>query len=192
MSTLKVDNIENLSGESLGVWTLIEAVDFSSSVSSVDFTTGIDSTYDTYMLIGSGMHTDNAATDACIQGYINGAWQTSGYRVIGQRIRWTGSSSVQDTGTFTDCLSISYLYPKGASDEGVDFKVIFSNPASTSYHAQAMGEWWGEDNASNVLYNNCCGVYQSGTQAMTGVRLRIRNGVTFSGHKVALYGLKYS
>jgi len=84
------------------------------------------------------------------------------------------------------------LNPKGGSNQGVDFKVIFNNPSSTSYRVQAMGEWWGEDNAVNLVYNNCAGVYRGGNQAMTGIRLRIRNGVSFNGYKVALYGLKYS
>lgn len=192
MSTLKVDNIENLSGDSIGVWTLIQANDLSASVSSVDFTTGIDSTYDTYMLIGSGVH-GSGATDISIQGYINGAFQSSNYMVIMQRIiRTTTSVNNQDTTNYTDCLSAAYLNTNGGSNQGVDFKVIISNPSSTAYHTQAMGEWWGEDSGPNLIYNNCCGVYRGGNQAMTGIRLRMRNGVSFTGHKVALYGLKYS
>tara|TARA_R110001632_G_scaffold180482_1_gene300597 strand:- start:68 stop:670 length:603 start_codon:yes stop_codon:yes gene_type:complete len=79
--------------ETGGAWTLLSTITASGS-SKVTFDSGIDSTYNRYVIIGSGIYGSSSAGFGA-QLKIGGSWQSSGhyYQHIRQVIGSTGSSS---------------------------------------------------------------------------------------------------
>jgi len=76
-----------------GAWTLLSTITASSS-STVTFDSGIDSTYNRYVIVGSGIYGSSSAGFGA-QLKIGGSWQSSGhyYQHIRQVIGASGSSS---------------------------------------------------------------------------------------------------
>lgn len=172
-------------------WVLIEAQDISSPQATVDFTTGIDSTYEHYVLT-----CDNGvvATDAVaiwVRLRQTATYQTTNYahRSIGN-IGGT-ATPVGDTATNDAKFIVS---PAGftvgnAGNEQFNFEIFFSNPASTTFPKQIRGLFSGVAADGNLIGGEVSGsFYGTPSTAANGIRVMTSSG-NISG-KFKLYGIR--
>lgn len=171
-----------------GSWERIETIN-TGSASSWDFETGINSTYDTYVLVWHMIPaTDNAVLYMRVQ--VAAAYPTSGYE-------WStfhlDTTSMAAGGSDSDS-QFSPHSDRGNGNlatEGCAGKMYFHEPSSTTLHK--MFHWTGYvvDVAANGFSTGGGGKYEGGTGAITGIRLYYSTGNIASG-EATLYGIKNS
>ena len=158
-----------------------------SSDATIDFTSGISSTYKTYMLTGSLVvpATDNVG--AQLQVSVSSTFQTSDYK-------W-GSFYVLDTGGTagsgsTSDSKISLDTSVGsASGEGCSFVLYLHNPSNTAIYKHIEGLFVSSNLSNTLVARRFAGWYNGGTGAIDGLRFSFSSGDVESGEFV-LYGMK--
>jgi hypothetical protein len=171
-----------------GSWTRLQTIS-TGSAASWDFETGINSTYDTYVLVWHTIPaTDNALLYARVQ--VAAAYPTSGYE-------WStfhlDTTSMAAGGSDSDS-QFSLHSDRGQGNlatEGCAGKMYFHEPSSTTLHK--MFHWTGYvvDTSSNGYSTGGGGKYEGGTGAITGIKLYYSSGNIASG-EATLYGIANS
>jgi hypothetical protein len=174
-----------------GAWTLIESQTASSSA-TLEFTSSIDSTYASYVLVGAGVlpATDGAAL------YFRAS--TDGGSTWLSTSEYAYSTDQATVGTFTHSVtsatgtSLYNIQPGvgGASTEGASFHLIVNQPASAALHKGITGQ---------VAAPNTSGVFKGGTTmgalltatAIDGFQIYFSTGNIASG-RVTLYGIAHA
>ncbi|MFQ5624637.1 MAG: hypothetical protein ACE5FS_14725 [Paracoccaceae bacterium] len=174
---------------STGGWDLIESQTASASA-TLDFTTGIDGTYDAYALVLTNVlpATDGAALWLRVQE--SAAWQADAadyaYRYETRIVNASTYNASNSTGDAKIVLAGAAV--GGAAGEGASGKIEFYGPATTAYH----GFTWNiiEQDTTPITRNLVGGgAYIGATGAVTGVRVMFSTGNIASG-TIALYGLR--
>jgi hypothetical protein len=167
-----------------------------SGVTSVEFTSGIDSTYEIYLFKFINIHpqTDfthlyfNASTDGGSN--YNVAKTTSSFRAIHDESDATaslsyrtGTDSAQDTGDIFVFDGVG-----NGSDESASGEFWLYKPSSTTYvkHMMWNFNWYQKDSVTMQIFN---GGYCNTTSAINAVRFNWSSGNIDDG-KVILYGVE--
>jgi hypothetical protein len=171
-----------------GSWTRLQTIS-TASAASWDFETGINSTYDTYVLVWHTIPaTDNALLYARVQ--VAAAYPTSGYE-------WStfhlDTTSMAAGGSDSDG-QFSMHSDRGQGNlatEGCAGQMMFHEPSSTTLYK--MFHWTGYvvDTAANGFSTGGGGKYEGGTGAITGIKLYYSSGNIASG-EATLYGIANS
>jgi hypothetical protein len=166
---------------------------------SVDFTSGIDSTYDHYIIGIDGLKAATDQTNLLMRVYdaTLADWQSDAadYQWAGRIIVNTNEGSASSTGdssmnltTALGTLSISNADPYRAA-----YQIHLFNPSNTTYAKNIM--WDGAYRtaaASNYIARIAgAGTYIGATNAITGVRFLMSSGNITAGN-FYLYGVKKS
>ncbi|MEO5373162.1 MAG: hypothetical protein H7840_02655 [Alphaproteobacteria bacterium] len=178
-----------IAAASSSTWVFIQT-QTASNVASLDFTTGINSTYECYCLRFDNIRP--ASADILFgRVYCNGSWQASSYASSGYGGLGGGGiqGAVDTTGA---CLSRDNQTSVASttSSGGVSGFLYIFNPAETAMHKHMMYDAcrFGGSNADRLLGAS---MYTGGTQAVTGLRLLFES-VNIASGRATLYGLKHS
>jgi hypothetical protein len=175
-----------------GSWVLISSIVASGS-STVDFTSGIDSTYKTYAVIGSGLTLSGTAEQPLYARVRTaGTFKTANYGQALNRLDTNSSGAPTNTNSTEDAVGIILATRVSAlAAAGSGFTMYFSNPSSTTQRKAFYGQSFinSEDNYVSQL-GVFGGVHTIGTAAVDGLRF-VAVGGTLSG-TFSLYGIKTS
>tara|TARA_R110002012_G_scaffold313148_1_gene524494 strand:- start:1159 stop:2157 length:999 start_codon:yes stop_codon:yes gene_type:complete len=163
-----------------------------SNDSTVEITSGINSTYDIYKiyLVGVTVSLDNGSQNFEFQYQIGGSFITANYRYAVHRNHSgsaTGSGYVSQSAS---AIRINADVTGGASTEALDMLITLYTPSSTSKHKQIT--YQGVNfTANNQLENwSGCGINDN-AGAVTGFRVQPSAG-TFPAGNIYLYGVNKS
>jgi hypothetical protein len=184
-----------------GSWTYLATVTASNSA-TMEFTSNIDSTYDTYAFVGSHLIPTVDSSFLLMQYYdTGGSWALPSYG--GALFGNSGNTMVAEgvTPSTVDYFKTTHLNGNaGVSNVtargGVSFIYYVFNPSNTTYWTQALGQL---STMPSSLVTNDGAVFNFShvfhrTQAVTGVRFRVDNTTTgnIASGTVRMYGIKNS
>ena len=193
-----ISNITAVAGLSSGAMNLITTNTISSGVSSSDFTSGIDSTYDTYIFKYYNVHpaTNNVKFTFQVEvgtGTTYGQSITSSDFILqhseDDSATEFGYASANDQSNGTAFQSIAQLVGNGADESASGDLYIFS-PSNTTFvkHFMAIGNHYRQDNYTRAHYT---AGYVNTTTALTRVSFKFTSGNIDSG-VIKMYGISKS
>lgn len=172
-----------------GASILLSTVTASASATA-DVETTFDSTYDTYMLIGTTILPATDSTDLYCRLKIGGSYQT------GSNYEYHANISAAGATTYAGSASGSAPFIKMADSTsntaagGINFVMYIHNPTSTA--ARKHIEWIGSSETggggTSVKTASGMGHWNAATTALTGVRFFMSSGNIASG-TFRLYGI---
>jgi len=160
-----------------------------STSSSVDFT-GLDATYDAYLLVITDVVPGTANANMYIR-YGTGAtptWETTGYQYH------VGSSRANST-TYASLADIAQAQIRATSTlgttsgYGLSGHLFIHNPASAAEYKKTIGMLCYMDNTNNVLMQSFLTGLRASVTAITAIRFYMSTGNIASG-RFTLYGIK--
>ena len=176
---------------SAGALTLLSTVTASNSA-TVDVETTFSSTYDAYLIVGTGI-TQTAVESLNARMKIGGTYiSTATYKY---HIHAMVSASAAYDAVVSSAASeilVSGQYPSTGAEQSIDFIMRVYTPASTAF--TKMIDWQGVTTTNNSpirLMGFSGAGYNTGTGALTGMRFLFGTGNILAG-KFRLYGLANS
>ena len=171
-----------------GASVFISSQTVSSAVASVDFTSGISSTYDDYVVYFSDVTPVNNGVNMRLRLYKSGAFQSTGY--------FTSSASFKTTAGLQSSDALTYIY---MSDSTISNTVAVINGSCTFFNmnsalgnrATAVGQLFFNSPSSGAQSTTIFGGNQSTAAATTGIQFFFSSGNVNSG-TFRLYGIKKS
>lgn len=176
---------------SAGALTLLSTVTASNSA-TVDVETTFDSTYDAYLLIGTGItQTNTESLNARMK--IGGTYiSTTTYKYHNHKMSSSNTTYEAIASTGAAQIVVSNQYPSTGAQQSIDFVMRIYTPASTAF--EKMIDWQGvtTDNNSPIRLIGFSGAASNtGTGALTGMRFLFGAGNILAG-KFRLYGIANS
>lgn len=182
-----------ISGASLtdvggGAWNYISSVTASSS-SSLDFTSGIDSTYDVYMFYGSSivLSTDTTVNIRVGAGSFASGASDYNFSVTRQSVGgWNQASDAAHTS-----MDMGHAqYSGGAVGEATHFRILLYSPSDATHNKVIEAHQYGQDSSGSPQNNMLVGQRDS-TLAITRLQVLPASGTITSGI-IRMYGLAKS
>jgi hypothetical protein len=176
---------------SSGALTLLSTVTASTSA-SVDIETTFSSTYDAYLIVGTGItQTSTESLNARMK--IGGAYiSTTTYKYHNHAMK-SSSATYEAIASASDSkIIVSNQYPSTGAQQSIDFVMRIYTPASTAF--EKMIDWQGvttDDNSPTRLMGFSGAGLNTGTGALTGIRFLFGSGNILAG-KFRLYGIANS
>jgi len=175
-----------------GGLVLISSTNVTSGVSDVQFTSGIDSTYNVYKIIISNSHgaTDNADMELLISTDGGSSYASSDYTFVFDS--QDGASNTGDENSESSSRILLTGDNVGASgNESYSAEIILYNPASTVFYKKF--EYRSTYFEKNNLICECRGVasYKANTSAINAIKLKFSSGNIDLG-RFSLYGIAHS
>jgi len=171
-----------------GAWTLIETQNVTTGVSSVDFDSGIDSTYDTYKLIISGMHSVNDGVDIYLR-YSNDGGST--YETLVYEYHETQTKSTSTSYSALASTSASFIFIGELRDQasgGYNGEITLFEPSNSSKYTcvswvcmQSEQEPWNHSGVAN----------RQVTEVTNALRIVLSSGNIDDG-RFSLYGISHT
>lgn len=193
--TARSTDAEGVAYEPRGNLVLIEDHEVSGTEATIDFTSGIDSTYETYVLNISGLEVDTDQVEIHLQ-FGTGAgptWQTTGYDTGGEARTPTeydlGVNNVSEI-RFIATGAAAGDKVGNAAGESFRGRIEIFDPANTGLFTgiNALVSWVTADGGAA---NARVGGHWETTTAVTAFRLKPSSG-NFDGGRVTLYGLRHA
>jgi hypothetical protein len=149
---------------SAGALTLLSTVT-AVNAATADIETTFSSTYDSYLIIGSGVF---GGSNLTVRLKIGGTYQTSSdYHAHRSNVSSTSTSYAAETSNPLSAINFAPL--DGTIGDPLNFNLFLSNPSSTTTKKSIF--WQGTQNGfTNVRVINGGGQYSNSTAALTGVR----------------------
>lgn len=183
----------------LGGLVLLQSQTASIAVATMDFTTGIDATYDAYMLVIKAFVPSTDDTQLLLRVATSGpTWQAGAgaYAWAGTFVGpgGTASGDGSSVGSPTTAIPISLLSTStnrvgNVSGEGIDAVVRITSPASTLNRKRVSWQAaYTSANAQEISVNGA-GAYGA-TSAIVGLRLLFSSGNIAATSSASLYGVR--
>jgi hypothetical protein len=169
-----------------GALVLLSTVTASNSA-TVDIESTFDSTYDVYKLIISGLTPVNDNGSITVTMKIGGTYLTTATYVYHHSVPTSNATTYAGTASAAD--NYIYLASVGnAASKSANYEITIFNPSSTAFSKQIT--WHGTTIRSGSGYatNSSGGGHNTGTAALTGIRMAVDNGNILAG-KFRLYGV---
>jgi hypothetical protein len=174
-----------------GALTLLSTVTASASA-TVDIESTFSSTYDSYMLVGTGITAANDGVNLFAQMKLGGAYDTGANYVFHTQHSTSAATTYQATNS-AGATSIRIFGGDGISNNASasgNFTMYISNPSSTALRKQIY--FTGSCVSYSLVHIHACGSgHNTATTALTGIRLFLGSGNITSG-KFRLYGISNS
>lgn len=179
-------------------WALIQSqtAPGGAGVSSIDFTTGINTTYNHYCFLINGLVPSTSTDDLWLRISTDGGstWPSGGTDYRHSRLYFDSQpSGVTAPGANIDSKIVlaTGMYVTGGT--GLDGRVWLSNPGDGTFFKSIRGDLSYFTNPAAAYYSNVLsgGSYLSATTAINGIRFKCSTGNIKSG-TIALYGIKKS
>jgi len=174
-----------------GSMVLISTTTVSGTPASVDITSGIDSTYDAYIITLSGVQpaTDNAFLYAKISTDGGSTWKggASDYQFhVAHGLAGSSAYSAQSLAAHTNMIISQGV--GNASNEGFNGVLTLHNPASSSLYTTLQVDGHSLDPSSVIERAIGCNAYNAVT-AVDGIQFYFSTGNMVAG-TIRLYGIK--
>lgn len=192
--TISIAALSNGAGSSLrGGWQLID-VQTASTSATLDFTKGINSTFDMYMFVLTNIlpATDGAGLQLRVSEDAGSNWQSDAtdyeYHFELRKSSSATPSSVNSQGATSILITAATI--GSAAGEALNGTVYAHGPASTTNHMFRYDVVYMSNDATAELFQSTgVGVRNDATTAITGVRFLMSSGNITSG-SIAMYGLR--
>jgi len=183
----------------LGGWVLLQSQTAGAPVSSIDFTTGIDSTYDAYALVIKAFVPSTDDVQLLLRVATSGpTWQSGAgaYAWAGTFVGpgGTASGDGSSVGSPTTAIPLSLISTStnrvgNTSGEGFDGVVMITAPSSSLNRKRVS--WQGAYTSANAqeISVNGAGAYGA-TTPIVGLRLLFSSGNIAATSAASLYGLR--
>ena len=171
----------------LSAWVHLSTVTASSSA-TVNIESTFDSTYDAYVLVGSGITFAAAGAGLECQMKVGGAYASSGYTSHSYLM---SSGSAAYNGYITTTTDFLIVNDTGtASTDTASFQLFLTQPSSTAF---SKGSYWTAYMGKGTV-TQCGGGWgtQSAITALTGLRFLMSDASNINGGKFRLYGISNS
>lgn len=173
---------------STGALTLISSQTVSTAVANVDFTSGITSTYDDYLIIYGNVLCSSNNSEVAVNLYKSGAFQTSGYM-----FQYSDSRDLTIVTTNGSVSATRVQFNSGNTTANVTRQsgrvMLSSVNTATAYAAQVYGNIMGTGGLSEKNYASFGGGAQSTAAVVTGIRFYWGSGGNFTSGTFRLYGV---
>lgn len=153
---------------------------------TVDFT-GIDGTYNSYMLVGSNVVPANDANTAFIRVSIAGSFKSGAADYGWIAFFMSGASNGNLIDLSDSEIQIGQTLGSAAG-EGFSFHLHLPNPANITLYKNIYGTLANSNTSNEPVLFNFHGRYIAGTQAIDGLRFLFTGGNVESG-EFTLYGM---
>jgi hypothetical protein len=174
-----------------GALTLLSTVT-ASGASTVDIETTFNSTYDAYLLIGSGITQDVNNNSIWARMKIGGSYVTSAYRYGAFQVGSDISPNPTDAGASQSATSLPVIDILGSAAEcSADFTMWIYNPSSTAFCKYYLCDSITKHSASQIRSQRSVGS-NDGTAALTGIRFYNKATAGLISGKFRLYGISNS
>jgi hypothetical protein len=171
--------------------TLLSTVT-ASGASTVDIETTFNSTYDAYLLIGSGITQDVNNNSIWARMKIGGSYVTSAYRYGAFQVGSDISPNPTDAGASQSATSLPVIDILGSAAEcSADFTMWIYNPSSTAFCKYYLCDSITKHSASQIRSQRSVGS-NDGTAALTGIRFYNKAVAGLISGKFRLYGISNS
>ena len=173
-----------------GAWTLISTTSISSAT-SFSVTSGIDSTYDVYKVLFSGVQFDTDDRTHKMQLYVSASLVTaSDYKYSIARHNSAGSNA-QPVSAGGDHIQINGDSNEADVDSPWDHEMTIYGPATSSQFTQVTFQ------GLNILHGGAINTYTGGgilenTGAVTGFKIYNAGSGNYTAGKIRLYGISNS
>ena len=166
-----------------------------SSDTSIDFTTGIDSTYQQFVIYFTDivLATDDKNLWLRVSEDAGGSWKSGA-----SDYTWTHAQSNSSTttgGSTGDTKIILSSYGTtgttmlgNASGEAFSGRIVIANPSATGTRKRVYGQACYTIAAGNMSHGTIAGAYIGTTNAITGIRI-LADGVNLTSGQIDLYGV---
>ena len=174
-----------------GSWNLLSTTTVSSGVSAVDITSGIDSTYKNYAIIGNDLHPATDAEQIKVQ-----VFSSQGSPDTGSRYRFATYGGQDNSGSLnlnrSDGMADHILIHAneiggGVASEAAGFELFLYNPSGTTFRKYIRTSCTAETQTNPSCAYFGVGNYQD-TAAITGVRIFMASG-NIDNAVIKLYGI---
>ncbi len=161
-----------------------------SNDATIDFTSGIDNTYDAYLLIGSAVVPATDAVTAMVRASVGGVFKSGASDYGWARFAWNSGGTSSTTGDGSDTAWDIATSIGSAAGEGMRFSIIIGSPSNTSLRTLCSGNVSYDHSGGSLLGISFSGrtVGTIGTSAVDGFRFLFSSGNVESG-EFTLYGL---
>ncbi len=183
----------------LGGWVLLQSQTAGAPVSSIDFTTGIDSTYDAYALVIKAFVPSTDDTQLLLRVATSGpTWQSGAgaYAWAGTFVGpgGTASGDGSSVGSPTTAIPLSLISTTNnkvgnTSGEGFDCIVFITSPSSTLNRKRVSWQGVYTSASGQEISVNGGGAYGA-TSAIVGLRLLFSSGNIAATSSASLYGFR--
>ena len=177
-----------LSGSTIGAWTRV-AGSIAGTVATVDFTTGINSTYDEYEFVLKNVLpiTDNTTLRVQVSSDAGTTWQTgTNHYTFGRTTEFGGggasSAGTSDSDAFEVGQNLSNVVTEPLFGE-----ICLPNPSNGNIFKPIYSRMSFIAQDSNNVVNHTSAFYKGGTAAISGVRFIMGSGNIARGTFV-MYG----
>ena len=172
-----------------GAWNVVTSWNHTSNVGLVEFTTGIDSTYDQYCFILSNLIASAGSVNLQMQvrdtSTGGGSFNTSNYQYKLQDHDSSGTGfSARNNTSEAHMLLADNAYK-------VSMRIWLPDPSDTAYYKFISWEGSHSDGSGNCQINTGGGNYHSNTNAITGVKFFLNTG-NFVAGRITMYGLAHA
>ena len=178
---------------SAGALTLLSTVTASTS-STVDVETTFSSTYDCYLLVGTGITVSNNGTELRMRMKIGGSYITTATYIYIESVlnsnSGTFSANYANAAGPNDYVLLMNALGNAAGRSGNVVIKIF-NPSSTAFEKMVSFETYYAASGAGEQYVNSGGARNTGTSALTGIRFYPQAG-TINAGSFRLYGIANS
>lgn len=183
-----------LSASGGGGWTLISSATASASA-SIEFTSGLNDTYDQYMIEWSNVVPQTDAVYMRLRVNVGSGYATTNYEWGGQQLGPSGGAA---TGSTTDSISTAIVLHRpgatlalgNAAGEYFNGYLFFSNPDNASAKFSCFTHNWHVRSSGNQSSSTIGGAYLT-AGALSGLEFTMSSGNVDSGI-FRLYGLRKS
>jgi len=167
--------------------TLLSSVTASNS-STVDIETTFDSTYDSYVIMITGLNVSNNGVNIRARMKLGGAYVTSGYNLNVEAKDSSAGPTAQRLNGAAEFRVVYYAENVATGGTGANTTINFytAGPSNTSF--SKMATWDSVAKGSRARGNKGFGVNTSSTAALTGIRFYASAG-TLIGGTFKLYGI---
>ena len=174
---------------SSGALTLLSTI-IASNASTVDIETTFNSTYDTYMIVASGVTFDSATTVACRM-KIGGTYLTTSTYYYHTNVSKSSTSAYEGIfGEAVTSIKVDAGGTGGTNATVTNFVMMVYVPSSTT--AYKTISWEGLSNRGDRAETAKGIARNDGTAALTGIRLYGFNGSSLISGNFRLYGIANS
>jgi len=169
----------------------LQTQNISSNVASVDFTSNIDDTYDTYKLFGSDLRvTSNSISLYARVG--GGSFENNNYNRAGIGRTSDGNTQVNSgNGNNNVAVHITKVNLGNASDESFSFELTLAKPSTTDTHKLVHGRSAHVDENGNGNVFSFMGFHADSVSAITRIQIIPASGNISRGN-FTLFGVANS
>lgn len=177
-----------ITAASSGSWVLIETKTISGAIASIDFESGIDSTYDAYVMVVSGLQTvSQVSVNFFVGTGGTPTYATTSYNGTGEWVTQAGAISTRASVTNKWELTNGPLNVGLGSTDSFSAVIHLFNLASTSHYKHMVAQVAYTPHTQTFIGGYVYGQYSSAT-AVTALRIKADSG-NIDVAVVSLYGI---